>query len=40
MEKKYSVGDELPDIGTIDNPDLAAFTSMGLFEDITSKVEA
>ncbi|MGD1819133.1 MAG: ABC transporter substrate-binding protein [Pleomorphochaeta sp.] len=43
MKKKYSMGmvaGELPDIGTIDNPDMAAFVSMGLFEDITSKVDA
>jgi multiple sugar transport system substrate-binding protein len=41
MKKKYSMGmvaDELPDLGTIDNPDMAAFASMGLFEDITSQV--
>ncbi|NCD06816.1 MAG: ABC transporter substrate-binding protein [Spirochaetia bacterium] len=41
MKKKYSMGmvaNELPDIGTIDNPDMAAFASMGLFEDITSRV--
>lgn len=43
MKKKYSMGmvaDELPDIGTIDNPDMAAFASMGLFADITKQVTA
>lgn len=43
MKKKYSMGmvaDELPDIGIIDNPDMAAFANMGLFEDITSKIES
>lgn len=43
MKKKYSMGmvaDVLPDIGIIDNPDMAAFASLGLFADITSKVNA
>lgn len=43
MKKKYSMGlvaDELPDLGTIDNPDMAAFVSMGLFADITDEIEA
>lgn len=34
------VAKELPDLGTVDNPDMAAFASMGLFEDITDKVAA
>lgn len=41
MKKKYSMGlvaNELPDLGTIDNPDMAAFASMGLFADITDRV--
>lgn len=41
MKKKYSMGlvaKELPDLGMIDNPDHAAFASMGLFEDITDQV--
>ena len=40
--KQYSiglVGDVLPDIGMVDNPEHAAFSAMGLFADITDKVE-
>ncbi len=43
MKKKYSMGlvaKELPDLGIIDNPDHAAFASMGLFEDITDRIGA
>jgi len=43
MKKKYSMGlvaKELPDLGTIDNPDHGAFASMGLFEDITDRISA
>lgn len=39
--KQYTIGlvaDKLPDIGMIDNPDQASFNAMGLFEDITDKV--
>lgn len=41
IKKKYSMGliaNELPDLGFIDNPDMASFISIGLFEDITDKV--
>jgi multiple sugar transport system substrate-binding protein len=41
MKKKYSMGlvaNELPDLGVIDNPDMASFIQMGLFEDITDRV--
>lgn len=40
--KQYSiglVGDVLPDIGMVDNPEHAAFSAMGLFEDITELIE-
>lgn len=33
------MGDELPDIVTIDNPDHASFASAGLLADITSRVQ-
>ncbi len=36
--KQYTIGSvskELPDIGTIDNPDHATFSAMGILEDIT-----
>lgn len=42
IKKKFSMGlvaQELPDIGMVDNPDMAAFSSLGLFEDITDKIE-
>ncbi|MGL4676379.1 MAG: ABC transporter substrate-binding protein [Brevinema sp.] len=38
--KQYSlgiVGGDLPDIGMIDNPDHAAFSASGIFEDITDR---
>lgn len=41
LMKQYTiglVGDNLPDIGMIDNPDQAAFIEMGLFYDITDFV--
>lgn len=37
--KQYTIGavsKELPDLGIIDNPDHAAFSAMGIFEDISS----
>lgn len=42
MKKRLSVGilgDQLPDIVTIDNPDHASFAAAGILEDITSRVE-
>ncbi len=42
LMKQYTiglVGDNLPDIGMIDNPDHAAFIEMGLFQDITELVK-
>lgn len=42
-KKQISVAlasDSLPDIIMIDNPDHAAFASMGVFEDITDKINA
>lgn len=42
LMKQYTiglVGDNLPDIGMIDNPDHAAFIEMGLFQDITQLVD-
>lgn len=42
-KKQISVAiasDSLPDIIMIDNPDHAAFASMGVFEDITAQVES
>ncbi len=40
--KQYTMGaisGELPDIGMVDNPDMASFISMGVFEDITDLVD-
>lgn len=42
MKQRLSVGlmgQDLPDIATIDNPDHASFSAAGMFEDITSRVE-
>lgn len=41
LTKQFTLGlvaDKLPDIGIVDNPDMASFASMGLFADITSKM--
>jgi len=41
LMKQYTMGavsGELPDIGMVDNPDHASFTTMGVFEDITDLV--
>jgi multiple sugar transport system substrate-binding protein len=41
--KQYTMGavsGELPDIGMVDNPDMAAFIQMGVFADITEYLEA
>jgi len=41
--KQYTMGavsGELPDIGMVDNPDMAAFIQMGVFADITDQLEA
>ncbi len=42
FKKQLSIGataDELPDIAIIDSPDHASYASMGLFADITDKVD-
>jgi multiple sugar transport system substrate-binding protein len=42
MKQRLSVGlmgEDLPDIVTIDNPDHASFAAAGMLEDITSRVE-
>jgi len=41
--KQYTMGavsGELPDIGMVDNPDMAAFIQMGVFADITDQLVA
>lgn len=43
MKQRYSMGlvsKELPDLGIVDNPDMAAFASSGLFKDITAEIQA
>lgn len=43
LTKQFTLGlvaDKLPDIGIVDNPDMASFSSMGLFADITSKMNS
>ena len=43
LTKQFTIGlvaDKLPDIGLVDNPDMASFAAMGLFADITDKVNA
>lgn len=43
LTKQFTIGlvaDKLPDIGVVDNPDMASFASMGLFTDITDKVNS
>lgn len=43
LSQQYMMGaisGELPDIGMVDNPDHASFTTMGVFQDITDLVEA
>lgn len=43
LTKQFTLGlvaDKLPDIGIVDNPDMASFSSMGLFADITDKLNA
>lgn len=43
LMKQYTMGavsGELPDIGMVDNPDMASFITMGVYEDITAQVEA
>lgn len=42
IKKQLSVGlaaNELPDVATIDNPDMAAFAAMGVFADITEYIK-
>ncbi|TCL61924.1 carbohydrate ABC transporter substrate-binding protein (CUT1 family) [Hydrogenispora ethanolica] len=41
LKKQLSIGmagDDLPDLVTVDNPDQAAFSAMGVFEDITQRL--
>jgi multiple sugar transport system substrate-binding protein len=41
LTKQFTIGlvaDKLPDIGLVDNPDMASFSAMGLFADVTNKV--
>ena len=41
LMKQYTMGvvsGELPDLGMVDNPDHASFTTMGVFQDITDLV--
>lgn len=43
MMRRYAVGaisGELPDIGMVDSPDMAAYISLGLFVDITDALNA
>lgn len=43
LMKQYTMGalsGELPDIGMVDNPDMASFITMGVYEDITALVDA
>ncbi|MFV0529575.1 MAG: ABC transporter substrate-binding protein [Lachnospiraceae bacterium] len=43
MMNKYTLGaisGELPDIGMVDNPDMASYISLGVFQDITELAES
>jgi len=43
LTKQFTIGlvaDKLPDMGLVDNPDMASFAAMGLFADISDKVNA
>ncbi|MEG0900832.1 MAG: extracellular solute-binding protein, partial [Clostridia bacterium] len=43
LMKQYTMGaisGELPDIGMVDNPDMAAYIQMGVFADITDQLTA
>lgn len=43
LTKQFTIGlvaDKLPDIGLVDNPDMASFSAMGLFADITDKMNS
>ena len=43
LMKQYTMGaisGELPDIGMVDNPDMAAYIQMGVFADITDQLNA
>jgi len=43
LTKQFTIGlvaDKLPDIGIVDNPDMASFSAMGLFADITDKLNS
>ena len=43
LMKQYTMGamsGELPDIGMVDNPDMASYIQMGVFVDITDQLEA
>lgn len=42
LMQQYTMGamsGELPDLGLVDNPDMASFIKMGVFEDITTQVD-
>ncbi len=41
LMKQYTMGalsGELPDVGMVDNPDMASFVEMGVFQDITDEI--
>lgn len=43
LTKQFTIGlvaDKLPDVGLVDNPDMASFSAMGLFADITDKMNS
>ena len=43
LMNQYTVGalsGQLPDIGMVDSPDMASYVELGVFEDITSQLEA
>jgi multiple sugar transport system substrate-binding protein len=43
LTKQFTIGlvaDKLPDIGLVDNPDMASFAAMGLFADISKQMNA
>ncbi len=43
LMNQYTIGavsGELPDIGMVDSPDMASYISLGVFEDITTDLEA
>ena len=43
LTKQFTIGlvaDKLPDLGLVDNPDMASFAAMGLFADISDKMNS